>query len=385
MKLRDRYIIVEIEIDQYKGVFNLVSVTGLEGVNIAETELGLVDGENGRLVYRGYWAKELALSHDYEAVVYLLLYGKLPNEEELASFKNTMASKRTMPEYVKQIIDLLPADMDMMSVLRTAVSAMGTSNYQWEPTIDQALDIVAVLPTMIAYRYHKIANRSIIEPDPARGHVENYLYMLSGTQPNPAHIRALNAYFVLTIEHGMNASTFTARTVISSQSELISSVTGAIGTMKGPLHGGAPTEVMQLLDGIGTKENAETYMRSLLEKGERLMGFGHRVYKTHDPRTLALREVCQELDGEDPWLDLAVYVENKAVELLEEYKPGRRLYTNVEFYAAALFRAIDLPRELFVSTFTASRVAGWCAHALEQVPANRIYRPRSTYTGPMPE
>ncbi len=362
----------------------MVSVTGLDGVKVAETELSLVDGENGNLVYRGYWAKELALSHDYEAVVYLLLYGKLPNEEEFQSFRNKMASQREIPSYVKNIIDLLPADMDMMSVLRTGVSAMGTSKYQWEPTTDQAIEIISVLPTMIAYRFHKLAHREMVAPDAKLGHVENYLYMLSGKQPISAHVRALNAYFILTIEHGMNASTFTARTVISSQSELISSITGAIGTMKGPLHGGAPTEVMQLLDGIGTKENAEPYMRNLLEKGERLMGFGHRVYKTHDPRTLALREVCEQLDGEDPWLDLAVFVENKAVELLEEYKPGRRLYTNVEFYAAALFRAIDLPRELFVSTFTASRVAGWAAHALEQVPINRIFRPQSTYTGKMP-
>lgn len=363
----------------------MVSVTGLEGVNVAQTELGLVDGEKGNLVYRGYWAKDLALNYDYEAVVYLLLYGKLPDEQELQQFKQAMASRRELPSHVKQIIDLLPADMEMMSVLRTAVSAMGTSKYQWEPTVDQAIDVISVLPTMIAYRYRKVNGKEPVAPNPAFGHVENYLYMLFGEQPQPAHVRALNAYFVLTIEHGMNASTFTARTVISSQSDLISSITGAIGTMKGPLHGGAPTEVMELLDGIGTKENAEPYMRSLLERGERLMGFGHRVYKTHDPRTIALREVCKQLNGEDPWLDLAVYVEKKAVELLEEYKPGRRLYTNVEFYAAALFRAIDLPRELFVSTFTASRVAGWAAHVIEQVPVNRIFRPQSTYVGPMPE
>lgn len=362
----------------------MVSVTGLEGVKVAETMLGLVDGENGNLVYNGHWAKKLALTHDYEAVVYLLLYGKLPTDVELADFVQAMASKRELSSYVKQIIDLLPADMEMMSVLRTAVSAMGTSDYKWEPTIEQALNIISVVPTIIAYRYHKVNGSAVVAPDAKLGHVANYLYMLDGKQPNAAHVRALNAYFVLTIEHGMNAGTFTARTVISTQSDLVSSITGAIGTMKGPLHGGAPTEVMQLLDGIGTKDNAENYMRGLLERGERLMGFGHRVYKTHDPRTLALREVCEELDGEDPWLDLAVYVENLAVELLEEYKPGRRLYTNVEFYAAALFRAIDLPRELFVSTFTASRVAGWAAHALEQVPVNRIFRPQSTYTGPMP-
>lgn len=363
----------------------MISVTGLEGVKVAETELGLVDGENGNLVYHGYWAKKLALSHDYEAVVYLLLYKKLPNDEELDAFRKTMASKREISDYVKKVIDLLPADMEMMSVLRTAVSAMGTSNYKWEPTIEQALNIISVLPTMIAYRYRKVNGLDEVLPNPQLGHVANYLYMLFGKEPNAAHVRALNAYFVLTIEHGMNASTFTARTVVSTQSDLVSSITGAIGTMKGPLHGGAPTEVMALLNGIGTKENAEPYMRGLLERGERLMGFGHRVYKTHDPRTLALREVCEELDGEDPWLDLAVFVENKAVELLEEYKPGRRLYTNVEFYAAALFRAIALPQELFVSTFTASRVAGWAAHAIEQVPVNRLFRPQSTYTGPMPQ
>lgn len=360
-------------------------VTGLEGVVAAETEIGLVDGEKGHLVYRGYWAKDLALEHDFEAVAYLLLNGELPSESELDEFSKALVRNRELPAHVKAIIDILPVDMDMMSVIRTAVSSMGDSSCQWPPTLDQAVRIISVLPTIIAYRYHQTTNTPVVSPNPSLGHVANYLYMLTGKEPNAAHARALNAYFILTMEHGMNAGTFASRTIISTQSDITSAISGAVGAMKGPLHGGAPSEVIHMLNEIGEASNAEPWIRNVLTNGGRLMGFGHRVYKTRDPRAVALREVTSQLVGEDPWFDFAFEVENTAIRLLEEYKPGRRLYTNVEFYAAAVLSAVNMPTELFTATFTASRVVGWTSHLLEQVGINRIFRPQSVYTGDMPQ
>lgn len=367
-----------------RGESEMPKVTGLDGVVAADTDMSLVDGENGYLVYRGYWAKDLAIHHDYEEVVYLLMKGELPGEAELGAFKARLAGKRELAPHVRAVIDLLPQDSDMMSVLRTAVSAMGTSEYQWPPTEDQALNVIAVIPTIIAYRHHRLQGTDAPAPRADLDHVANYLYMVHGVVPHSSHVRALNAYFVLTAEHGMNASTFSGRTILSTQSDLISAATGAIGAMKGPLHGGAPSEVIHMLNEIGTKDNAEAWIRGKLERGERLMGFGHRVYKTRDPRAMALREVTEKLTGEDPWFDFALHVENTAIRLLEEYKPGRRLYTNVEFYAAAVLRTVALPEELFTPTFSASRMAGWTAHLLEQAPVNRIFRPQSVYTGAMP-
>ncbi len=360
-------------------------VTGLDGVYVAETDLSLVDGERGLLVYRGHWAKELALRVGFEEVVHLLLRGHLPDEHRLQELKAQLAAGRTIRGHVRSVIDLLPPNMEMMSVLRTAVSAMGTDELQWPPDEEQALAVIAAIPTIIAHRYHKLQGTAFPGVRTDLDHAANYLYMIHGAVPHRSHIRALNAYFVLTADHGMNASTFAGRTISSTQSDLISAITGSIGAMKGPLHGGAPSEVIQMLDEIGTSENAEGWIRDKLARGERLMGFGHRVYRTRDPRATALREVVRQLAGEDPWFDFALHVENTAIRLLEEFKPGRKLYTNVEFYAAAVLRTVALPERLFTPTFTASRVAGWTAHLLEQAPVNRIFRPQSTYTGIIPD
>lgn len=363
----------------------MAKVSGLEGVVAAETNISLVDGEEGHLVYRGHWAKDLALHHSFEEVAYLLWQGKLPTDKDMLNFRAQMAASRELPDHTRAIIDLLPSDMSMMSVLITAVSSLGQSGYSFPPTLEQAISLTAKLPTIIAYRHAKVAGIPWCGPDATLGHTANYLYMLTGQKPEAALVKALNAYLVLGMEHGMNASTFAARVVLSSQSDLVSAVCGGIGTMKGPLHGGAPSEVTAMLEEIGTKDQAEAWMRNVLESGGRLMGFGHRVYKTRDPRAEALQAVVTELTGQDPWLDLALYVEQIGVRLLEEYKPGRRLFTNVEFYAAAVMRAISLPDELFTPTFTASRIVGWTAHALEQAAHNRIFRPQSQYIGELPK
>lgn len=350
---------------------------GLEGVVAAKTKISFVDGENNRLVYRGKCANELAIHHTFEEVCYLLWYGKLPSKNELRILKEKMYTKRKLPKLLLNILQNLPKDMDLMSALRTGISVLGAKDYSWRPTIDQAIEITSITPTIIAYMYRKQNNMEIIEPSLSMGHVENYLYMLTGKKPKQAHIKALNAYFILTTEHGMNASTFAARVITSTESEMVSAVTGAIGAMKGSLHGGAHTEVIDMLDKIGSKENAELWLRCRLECGRKLMGFGHRIYKSPDPRAEALREVTKSLSEKDSWLDLAYFVEQTAIRLLKEYKPGRYLYTNVEFYAAAVLRAVEIPTIIFTPTFTASRMVGWTANILEQSNSNRIFWPDS--------
>lgn len=363
---------------------NIVAI-GLEGIVVAETDLSLVDGKNGLLVYRNYWARDLAINHTFEEVAHLLWYGHLPNEQELTELKTKLKANRHLPAHVKAVIDQIPADVDLMSVLRTGVSALGETGHQWPPTLDQVISLTAKMPTIVAYRQARLEGRQPVEPNADLDHTANYLYMLKGEIPNQAHVRALDAYLILTQEHGMNASTFTARVISSTQADLISAISGAIGALKGPLHGGAPSEVTEMIEAIGTKENAEPWLRQKLEKGERLMGFGHRVYKTIDPRATALRVVASQLSANDPWFDLATHVEQVGLKLLEEYKPGRKLNTNVEFFAAAVMRAVGLDDSIFTPTFAVSRVVGWCAHVLEQAANNRIIRPQSNYTGKMPE
>lgn len=364
----------------------MAKVTGLEGVVAGETDIGLVDGEKGYLVYRGYWAKELAVTRTYEEVAYLLWNGHLPSAEELERLKSEMAASRQLPGYIRQIIELMPASVPMMLVLQSTVAALGEQeNTSWPPVVAQAVRLASILPTIIAYRYRTLNGLTPLEPLSELGHAANYLYMLTGEKPTEAHVQALSAYLILCMEHGMNASTFAARVVLSTESDMNAAVAGAIGAMKGPLHGGAPYEVIAMLEDIGTEERAEPWLRKALESGTKIMGFGHRIYKTKDPRAEALQIATQEMIGKDPSFDLALHVEATAIHLLQEYKPGRRLFTNVEFYAAAILKALELSPDIFTPTFTAGRIIGWTAHIMEQAANNRIFRPQSVYTGPMPQ
>ncbi|WP_342044388.1 citrate synthase/methylcitrate synthase [Bacillus sp. OTU530] len=357
---------------------------GLKNVVAAETAISLVDGEQGRLIYRGYAAKELALNFSFEEIAYLIWYGYLPGDHEKQRISELLKNNRALPSHVSECIQLLPCNMEMMSQIRTAISALGTEEFGWKPTVEQAIRLTAAIPTITAMIYRKINGEEMIEPNMEFSHVENYLYMLTGKRPSPSHTKALEAYMILTMEHGMNASTFAARVVASTESDMVSAVTGAIGAMKGPLHGGAPTGVIDMLNGITKKEEAETWIRQKLEKKEYLMGFGHRVYRTRDPRAEALSEITKRIGADDPWLELASYVETLAVQLLDEYKPGRRLNTNVEFYAAAVMRAVNMAPSLFTPTFTVSRMVGWTAHTIEQSMDNTIFRPEAKYVGKQP-
>ncbi|UAL49401.1 citrate synthase/methylcitrate synthase [Sutcliffiella horikoshii] len=354
---------------------------GLKGVIAAETRIAEVDGSNGRLIYRGYEIRDIATTYSFEEIAHLLWFGELPSGAQLEKFKSTFASYRNPSPTMEKVLNVLPSDMDMMSVVRTVISSAGGQSMTWKPTVEDAMILTAVIPTIIAYRKRILEGKDLIAPCFKYSHVENYLYMLHGSPASPEHIRALETYMILTMEHGMNASTFSARVTASTESDLVSAVTSAIGTMKGPLHGGAPSEVIVLLNELSEVENKKLHLREKILSGEKLMGFGHRVYKTHDPRSIALKETLSGHVGKDRWLDLALEVENAAIDVLEELKPGRGLYTNVEFYAAAIMKAINMDSSLFTPTFTASRMVGWTAHVLEQAEDNVIYRPLSRYVG----
>lgn len=354
---------------------------GLKGVVAAETAISFIDGSKGTLIYRGYAAKDLALQFSFEEVAYLLWYGYLPNENEQLMVTKALQTARILPAYVYEVIDSLPTDLNIMNRIVTAVSALGSNDFQGKPTIEQAIRLTAAVPVIVAALHRKDEGKEPIKPSMTLNHVENYLYMLTGEVPSHVHAKALETYMILTMEHGMNASTFAARVISSTESDIVCAVSGAIGALKGPLHGGAPTGVIDMLNEIQTSDRAEAWLRYKLEHSERIMGFGHRVYKTRDPRAEALQAITTEIGQDDPWLNLAAYVETKAIQLLDEYKPGRKLYTNVEFYAAAVMRAIQMDPSLFTPTFTASRTVGWTAHIIEQLEDNTIFRPEAQYRG----
>ncbi|GGB60674.1 citrate synthase 1 [Lentibacillus populi] len=350
---------------------------GLKGVTAIETVLSQIDGEKGSLVYRGIPIEKIVKQYSFEETAFYLLKGTFPDRYTLATFQDNLKTNRKLPAYVRQIIDLLPKEQAMMDVLRTTISSLtrnGTAN------LDNAIHLIAIIPTIIAYRYRKSAGMSEIEPSMDLDHVENFLYMLTGSvDKNQAKL--LESYLIMTMEHGLNASTFAARVTISTQSDIISAVTSAIGTMKGPLHGGAPSGVINLLEEIKTKDRISEIIHKKLDNKERIMGFGHRVYKTTDPRAEGLKAKILELDELPDWVDLALETEKETINILKEYKPDQRLYTNVEYYAAAIMKSLDIDPALFTAIFSASRIVGWCTHAMEQASNNTIFRPGAKYIG----
>ncbi len=353
---------------------------GLEGIVAATTALSKVEGTEGRLIYRGYNIHDLARSTSFEEVAYLLWFGALPNQTQLNDLRTQLARQRSLPPSVLSVLRDLPQNAEPMDALRTVASAWGAGTISGKPTVEQAIALTARFPVFLAAFQRLRHGQEPLESRSDLGHAANYLYLLTGNTPEQQHVQALDAYLVLLADHGMNASTFTARVVASTESDIVSATVAAVGALKGPLHGGAPSKVQDMLREIGTTENAEPWIRHAITSGQRLMGFGHRVYKTYDPRAEELRELARLADPQQ--FVLAHRVEELALALLEEQKPGRRLYTNVEFYSAALLASVGLPGDLFTPTFAVSRVAGWTAHILEQVGNNRLIRPEADYTGP---
>jgi citrate synthase len=360
---------------------------GLEGVTVAETGIGDVRGAEGFFHYRQYSAVELAERRSFEDVWYLMVHGELPSAEQAADFRATTASLRTLPAEVSKLLGPLAAAGTPLEVLRSVVSVLG-ARAGWEPTLDiaaeqlsaQALRLGAVVPTVVAAAHRLRSGERPIDPREDLGHAANLLWMVTGVEPSPAAVRALEQYLVLTVDHGFNASTFAARVITSTGADLASAVVGAIGALSGPLHGGAPSRALEMLDVVPDAEAAQRWVRDVVASGGRVMGFGHRVYSTDDPRSVLLRQVAQELGG--PRVAHALGVESAVVRTLAELKPGRQLYTNVEFYAGVVMEACGLPRELFTPTFATSRTIGWSAHIQEQAAENRLIRPSARYVGP---
>ena len=357
--------------------------SGLEGVIAAETRLSSVNGQIGELIIAGFAVEELANKATFEETVYLLWYGRLPDQAELINFKTRLVTLRSLPPATLQL--LKAAATEKISAMDALRMAAGTLNLGLSDSHEEAaLALTARFPTIVAAYWRLLHGQAAVEPDPTLDHAANYLMMLNGKRPSPAQIRGLETYLNTVADHGLNASTFAARVIIATQSDMVSAVVGAIGALKGPLHGGAPGPALDMVFEIGSADRAESYLRAKLERGERLMGFGHRVYKVRDPRAEVLAQAAAQMfqaGGDMALYELVKSVERTAVSLLAEYKPGRNLQTNVEFYTALLLHGLGLENDLFTPTFAIGRVAGWIAHCFEQVKYGRLIRPQSAYVG----
>jgi len=356
-----------------------MTTSGLDGVVAATTALSLVDGERGELVIGGFPVEELAEHATFEETTWLLWHGDLPSPAQLNQFRDELALRRELPESTIALLrDCARHNVDPMDALRMAAGTVSL-------TSDDATSIVATMPGIVAAYDRLRKGLEVVSPRPDLGHAANFLYMLSGETPDAGRVRALETYLNTVIDHGLNASTFTARVITSTGSDLVSAVVGALGALKGPLHGGAPGPALDMVFEIGSASRAEAVLQARIEAGERLMGFGHRIYKVRDPRADVLARAAERLftaAADRALYDLARSVEAVALKLLEEYKPGRRLQTNVEFYTALVLHGVGFGVELFTPTFAIGRVSGWIAHAFEQRRANRIIRPQSEYVGP---
>jgi len=367
-------------------------IPGLDGVVAAQTAISSVDGDKGELLIRGFTVDDLAPHISFEEMVFLLWNDVLPDAHNLEQFRSQLAAHRQLDAHTLDLLEAAAArrvhPMDALRMGCASLPSTGTNGgtaARLEAARHDALRLVVAFPVIVA-AYHRLSRG--LQPVPPRNdlsHSANFLFMLRGREAREGFVHALDTYWNTVADHGLNASTFSARVIVSTQSDVISAVTGAVGALKGPLHGGAPGPALDLVFEIGSADSADRVLREKLDGGERLMGFGHRVYRTRDPRADVLSAAAEQLferDGERQLYELARAVEASALRLLRERKPDRALHTNVEFYTALVLHGIELPTELFTPVFAAARVAGWTAHCLEQIASNRLFRPQSTYIGP---
>ncbi|MFF5405693.1 citrate synthase/methylcitrate synthase [Streptomyces misionensis] len=363
---------------------------GLSGVVVTETEIGDVRGREGFYHYRQYSAVDLARTRRFEDVWHLLVHGALPGAERAAAFAAETAALRRLPEEVRAALPAIAAasrHSGPLAGLRTALSLLGAAR-GFRPLYDldaerrraDTLAACAAVPTLLTALYRLGRGLDPVEPRDDLPYAANYLYMLTGSEPDARRARAVEQYLISTIDHGFNASTFTARVIASTGADVAACLTGAVGALSGPLHGGAPSRALDTLDAIGTPERIDPWIRERVLAGDRIMGFGHAVYRTEDPRSRMLREIALGFGG--PRVDFAVEVERRVEAILAELKPGRELHTNVEFYAGVVMELCGLPREMFTPTFAAARVVGWSANLLEQAADPKIIRPAARYVGP---
>ncbi|AJT42185.1 citrate/2-methylcitrate synthase [Psychromicrobium lacuslunae] len=370
---------------------------GLSNVVVTETMLSDVNGQQGFYHYRQYSAIELAKYKSVEEVWHLLLFGELPGAEQLTEFRRRIARQATLSPELIDLLALLAkprsaaspaeAEFDVLAGLRTALAFEGSRaglaplyDLSREERIESLISLAAKVTGIVAALHRLHRGQQPLSAQPALSYVENYLYLLSGERPEPAHTAALSNYLVAAIDHGFNASTFTARVIASTGADAASCLVGALGSLSGPLHGGAPSRALDTLDAIGSIENIDPWITEQVLAGKRIMGFGHPVYRTEDPRSALLKQVARSFGG--PRVDFAVAVEERIPVLLEQLKPGRELHTNLEWYAAIVMEICGLERSLFSPTFAAARVLGWCANVLEQSDDSKIFRPSARYIGP---
>ena len=356
---------------------------GLEGVVAAETAVSEVDGANGRLIYRGgYLIEDLAAVASFEETAYLLWNGELPDEKDLDALRQKMAAARRLKETARAALASMDPATDPMDTLRTVVSAQGATKTLTKPALDEAIALVAVVPTIVAAALRREKGVDPIDPRDDLGHAANLLWMMEGKEPTADRVHWLDTYLVLLADHGLNASTFTARVIASTGSDLTSCVVGAIGALKGPAHGGAMFAARTMLDNIGSVDNAENWLQDAHARHARFAGFGHRVYRTYDPRAKILREMAKTAAPE--LYKTAEHTEEVALRILHESHPERPNATNVDFWGSVVLTGVGIPKELFTSIFAASRVPGWTAHVLESLADLRIIRPASIWKGPQP-
>lgn len=363
----------------------LVAPPGLKGLVVADTTIGSVRGDEGFFHYRHYDAVEIARHQTFEAAAALLIDGTLPDRGAEGAFRAELASSRHIPPATMQALATIAPHVDNPLVGLRAASALVVND---TPTIDlsaserrsRVLRVVGATPTILANLYRISNGQPPLDADPSLSHAADYIRMVTGATPAPRLARAVETYLLLTADHGFNASTFTARAITSTGAGVGSAFAGAIGALSGPLHGGAPSRVLDMIDAIGDPANTETWAKTELEAGRKLMGFGHAVYRADDPRSSLLKEVAIGLGGDV--VDRALEIEDRMLRFLAGWKPDATIVTNVEFYAAVVMHLAGLDQDMFTPTFTTSRVVGWGAHVLEQAGNNKIMRPKARYTGP---
>jgi citrate synthase len=357
---------------------------GLEGVVAAPSEICFIDGVAGRLVYRGYEISDLVENTTFEEVAFLLWEGRLPNRTELGSLKNQLAAAAPLPKHVISVLEALPAKMQPMDALRTAASALSALDPDLESNDPEsnrrkAIRLTAQFPTIVT-AFHRIRNQQkLVDPDPELSLAANFLHMMNGKKPHETLTRVMDAALVLHAEHGFNASTFAARVTAATMADMHAAVTAAVSALKGPLHGGANQDVMELLLKCATVEAAEKTVRDMLSGGQKIPGFGHRVYKTFDPRATFLRKMSKQLGeaaGNSKWYEMS----ERLIPIVKQTKDKD---PNVDFFSASAYYTMGIPLNLFTPIFAVARIAGWTAHIMEQHRNNRIIRPHDEYTGPM--
>jgi citrate synthase len=356
---------------------------GLEGVIVAQSSICKIDGLQGKLYYRGYKIEDLAKG-SFEETAFLLIHKRLPNKKELENFSSRLKRERNLPVHIMDLIKTFPKSTKVIEALRTTVSALAAGDPEagsvsMEGHINNGISLVAKFPTIVAYCYRINKGLNCLPADSKLGHAANFLYMLHGNVPREIEEKAMNTDLILHAEHGFNASSFAARVTISTLSDMHSAFTTGIGTLKGPLHGGAATEAMSMLLDIKQPENVATYVKEVLANHYRIMGFGHRIYKTYDPRARVLNAMAKDISqkhGNMRWYNIAQELENIMAK-------EKNLYPNVDFYSAIVYHELGIPEGLDTPIFAIARSAGWVAHCIEQYENNRLIRPIEEYIGPV--